>query len=327
MGDYFRASLARYPLSMNNDSFIQEIYANVLNRQPVASDYTYWGTQLNNGSVSRDAFIAAIINGAKANTTPQGQLDAALLANKAAVGIAFADQGLNDQSLAAQVVAVVDSSVQSTRAVSALIRITQDDHDDLPIGLEAFAHLLASSDDSALRENAATYLEEIASNLYNADRDQLFPAIRETLNKSLTQPAELADPLNSAMESLALAGNSSPEPETGAGPIQGYMGTPGVADTFWFPAGTHQARIEGFEPDLDRLSLNEAAGVKVQYRGEADDYANLIAEEFDGTPGQAAMVRATQELVIDVNGDNQINGADIVISMPGIWQLEDYYFI
>src|SRR5690606_32275396 len=109
--------------------------------------------------------------------------------------------------------------------------------------------------------------------------------------------------------------------ETGAGPIQGYMGTPGVADTFWFPAGTHQARIEGFEPDLDRLSLNEAAGVKVQYRGEADDYANLIAEEFDGTPGQAAMVRATQELVIDVNGDNQINGADIVISMPGIWQL------
>ena len=67
--------------------------------------------------------------------------------------------------------------------------------------------------------------------------------------------------------------------------------------------------------------------MKVDYRGEADDYAGLLKDEFDGTPGQAAMVRSTQELVIDVNGDNQITGADIVISMPGVWQLEDYYFI
>ncbi|WP_313473431.1 DUF4214 domain-containing protein [Stutzerimonas kunmingensis] len=318
-------ALERYPQSMSSDAFIQAIYANVLDRQPVTADYAYWGTQLDNGSVSRDAFIAAIINGAKANDSAQGQLDAALLANNAAAGIAFAEQGLNDQALAAAVVAVVDSSAQSTRAVGALIQITQDDFDDLPIALEALGHLLANSGDQGLQENAASYLEGIAANVYNADRDELFAIIRETLTNSLTQPAELADPQTRASESLALAGNDPMLPDSGAGVI--LTGTAGVTDTFSFAAGTHAGRIEQFEVGRDLLSLDAAAGVKVLYRGEGDSYAALATEEFDGTPGQAAMVRSAQELVIDVNGDNLITAADVVIGMPGVWQLEDYNFI
>jgi len=313
-------ALARYPLSMSSDSFIQEIYANVLNRQPVVSDYTYWGTQLDNGSVSRDAFIAAIINGAKANSSAQGQLDAALLANKAAVGIAFATQGLNDQGLAGEVVKVVDSSLESTRAATAMIQVTRGDFDGLDGALKALAQFLGSAAGASLRAQMVEYLESIAANVSHASRPELFSNITETLNRAIDAPAELASPAAKAEASLAQAGNND-APQT---PV--LLGT-AAADTFWLPAGTHQARIEGFEPGRDKLSLDEAAGAKVQYRGEANDYANLIEEEFDGTPGQAAMVRATQELVIDVNGDNQITGADIVISMPGIWQLEDYYFV
>ena len=319
-------ALERYPQSMSSDAFIQAIYANVLDRQPVTADYAYWGTQLDNGSVSRDAFIAAIINGAKANDSAQGQLDAALLANKAAAGIAFAEQGLNDQALAAAVVAVVDSSAQSTRAVGALIQITQDDFDDLPIALEALDRLLANSGDQGLRENAASYLESIAANVYNADRDVLFSSIRETLTKALAQPAELGDPQGRASESLALAGNDDAQQGGGADSAV-LTGIFGVSDTFAIPAGLHHVQISQFEADLDKLSLDEAAGVPVLYRGEADTYALLAVEEFDRTPGQAAFVRGIQELVIDVNGDDTITSADIVISMPGIWQLEDYNFI
>lgn len=314
-------ALQRYPLTMSSNDFIEAIYANVLDRQPVAADYTYWGTQLNNGAVSRDAFIAAIINGAKANSSPQGQLDAALLANRATVGIAFAEQGLNDRALATHVLQPVDSSPTAARAITALISLAQDDSDGLVLGLQGLG---LAWDTSALHDNIVTYLEHIAANVGHANRLPLFLSIGNTLIEAAGNPAQLAAPLSRANESLAQAAHDGIPPDTGANLT--LTGTTGIADTFSFPADTHKVHIEGFEPDRDLLSLNAAAGVQVLYRGEAATYA-LLTEQFDGTPGQAAMVRESQELVIDVNGDNLISAADIVITLPGVWQLEEYNFI
>ena len=115
--------LAKYPSTLTEADFITQIYQAALGRAPDAEGLAYWQAQLTNSSVGRDVFLAAVINGAKANSSAQGVLDAATLSNKATAGVAFADKGLNDLTLAGQVVASVNSNPATLAAAQAVIKL------------------------------------------------------------------------------------------------------------------------------------------------------------------------------------------------------------
>ena len=83
-----------YPPSLDNESFVQQIYLNLFNREPDQAGLQYWSDELDlydesNGTlgIPRDKMILAVVNGAQGD-------DAIILQNKADTGLYFADAGL-----------------------------------------------------------------------------------------------------------------------------------------------------------------------------------------------------------------------------------------
>ena len=110
---------AKYPSSTSNESFVATVYGNVLGRAPDADGLKYWTGQLAGGTISRDQFLLAILNGARAN--PGATLDIANLNNKVAVGEHFAlAKGLNNGTWSQQVMAGVTSAASTVATANAL---------------------------------------------------------------------------------------------------------------------------------------------------------------------------------------------------------------
>lgn len=100
-----------YPSSLSTSSLIDKVYQNVLDRNADSAGKTYWTTQINTGAFSRNDFIVAIINGAKAGTN---LTDQALLANKTAVGAYFATTlGLTNTTTASKIMDFVTADTLS----------------------------------------------------------------------------------------------------------------------------------------------------------------------------------------------------------------------
>lgn len=98
-------TIAQYPPGMSTQTFVAEVYQNVLGRSPDAAGLSYWMNQLDSGAVSKPIFILAIINGAQASTG--NPADALYLSNKALVGTHFAlANGLSNVTQAHAVMAV-----------------------------------------------------------------------------------------------------------------------------------------------------------------------------------------------------------------------------
>ena len=103
---------AAYPHGQSIADFIATVYQHVLDRAPDASGLAYWSGELGGGHVSKDSFLLAVINGARA-----GSADAQILENKAQVGMHFAlTRGLSDGNEAKAVMADVDASMESVTA-------------------------------------------------------------------------------------------------------------------------------------------------------------------------------------------------------------------
>ncbi len=90
----------KYPPSLDNSSFIKEIYLNLFNRQPDQEGLDYWVRELDRyeesggaEGIPRDKMILAVVNGAK-DDPDQGTYDATILDNKTKVGLEFAESGL-----------------------------------------------------------------------------------------------------------------------------------------------------------------------------------------------------------------------------------------
>ena len=108
-----KETIAAYPVGLSTSDFVTKVYNNVLSRGPDTGGLNYWVGQLNNGSVSKDAFLLAIINGAMAASG--SAVDRQTLANKEAVGEHYAIyQGLNNSTTWAQDVMSGVTSVAST---------------------------------------------------------------------------------------------------------------------------------------------------------------------------------------------------------------------
>ncbi len=128
-------TLAKYPTSTTDKSFVNTVYGNVLGRSSDPAGLTYWVGELGNGHVTRDKFLLAILNGARANAG--ATLDIANIDNKVSVGEYFAlAQGLNNGAWSQTVMAGVTSSVDSVTAANALT--------------DGFATIAAAADTSEL---------------------------------------------------------------------------------------------------------------------------------------------------------------------------------
>ena len=107
-----------YPSSQSTQAFVTSVYNNVLSRGPDAAGLAYWTGELQSQHISQDAFLLAIINGAKAFP---GSTDALVLANKQSAGGHFAlAQGLGNITEARAVMALVDATAVSVTTANAL---------------------------------------------------------------------------------------------------------------------------------------------------------------------------------------------------------------
>lgn len=70
-------------------AFIQAIYRNVLNRSELDSGAQFWISAIDQGGLKRANAALSIMAGALANTSPQGQLDAAVIIRKIAIATRF----------------------------------------------------------------------------------------------------------------------------------------------------------------------------------------------------------------------------------------------
>ena len=116
---------ATYPSDLSNSDFATEVYGNVLGRIPDQLGFDFWVNVLNQGSVGRDQFILAVLDGAKApppdDATPefiaQQQADRTYLANKTDIGTYFAvNKGMSDVEDAIAVMQLFDGTQASINA-------------------------------------------------------------------------------------------------------------------------------------------------------------------------------------------------------------------
>lgn len=248
-------ALIRYPDSAPDADFIAQIYQNVFGRTPDTNGASYWQAELASGNVSRDVFIAAVINAAKSNTTAQGQLDAQRLDNKSTVGLAYANKGLNDTALGAKVVAAVNSDANSLAAAKALLQVVPDNAstqllNTLSSTLEHVASLLNSAPTEIAR--FATYMAKIVNDIkINTDIGKLLTFIDTAVTKAATDSHALDDAISLGSTAVIDAtpsngGGSGVVPPTftvtetvtvtettfpGTPGTPGFPGIPGIAGT------------------------------------------------------------------------------------------------
>ncbi len=107
-----------YPSGTTNSSFVTSVYANLFNRAPDTDGLNYWVQELDNGNITKQNFILAVINGAQNTAVSQ---DATILTNKQTVGMYFSGQGLNDVAKATQVMTDIDDSDASVLSAYTLV--------------------------------------------------------------------------------------------------------------------------------------------------------------------------------------------------------------
>jgi len=133
----------KYPSSISEEEFINQVYYNLFRRAPDKEGFSYWLDALkNNPNIHRSVFILAVINGATGR-------DKDLLTNKTTVGLSFAHDGRDDyvESVAILVDVTADeSSVDEVLTKYNIPKYSEDTGDgDLPPPPTDIAGLLEST--------------------------------------------------------------------------------------------------------------------------------------------------------------------------------------
>ncbi|WP_417539507.1 DUF4214 domain-containing protein [Marinobacter sp.] len=137
-------------------------------------------------------------------------------------------------------------------------------------------------------------------------------------------------------EASALAAINQINNQYGSAPVTDsgiqYESRKGVVDIHLLKPDARPVVIENFDTNLDQFGMSadlKAVVGSLKYTGEPDSIAELQTPEyFTGVAGQAALLRSSQQLVIDLNGNGLYDTeSDITISLPGVFQLEDWNFM
>ncbi|EPL9726795.1 DUF4214 domain-containing protein [Pseudomonas aeruginosa] len=216
--------LSKFPASQTDAQFIEAMYNNLLGRAPDTGGAQYWLDQLQNGTISRDTFGLTLINGAKANTSTQGQQDAAMVSNKATVGVTFAEKGLNELSLASAVVKSVTADANTLSATLAIIglipSVTGNQSAAVLNSATQLLTKLTTLITSAPAEvaDAATYLNSLLSGATsNTNLVTLLTNANTLLTNAATDSTALDNPASKGADAVVVAtpstgGSSTPTP-------------------------------------------------------------------------------------------------------------------
>ena len=184
------------------DSFIDSVYENVLDRKPDDAGKDYWKDQLDNGNISKDKFIIAILNGAKDH-----QDDAKHLMDKTDVGLAFVKDGLNDVDLAKTVIEQFKAVGDKDAVITALKDFSEQHKADDKIDdseLQDFSKLVENDHQELLKQNGDDSNVANDSDYNQNDSD----ASNSNVDDSYTNGDDSADNQNSD-DSVQLAGTDS----------------------------------------------------------------------------------------------------------------------
>jgi hypothetical protein len=193
---------------LSEDEFINQVYQNVLGREPDDAGKEYWAAELANGKIPASHFIQAVSNGAKASTGNPD--DAALVNNKAEVGMKVAQSGINDVEFAKKAVKAVSKDPNTVEIVNKIVDMGKGDSETLSKAagtLEAVKTLLdanASSDNAvSVIENVKTMVEAIAQKVESGEVEDLgatLEAIGSTVTAASVDPDVVSDPTAKATD-------------------------------------------------------------------------------------------------------------------------------
>ena len=301
-----------FPTTLTDAQFVAKIYTNVLSRTADADGAQYWLDQLASGAVTRDSFALSIINGAKANTSAQGVLDATLISNKATVGVAFAEQGVNDTALAAKVLTTVTadaSTLNSTLAVIALIPSSAAAQTPAILAatdqlLTNFANLIAAAPGELA--DATTYLQTLAAGITSGTNITTLLSNANTLiTSAATNSAALDNPAVKGAADVVVAtpgtgGTPSPTTILATAGLDAKTLTAG-ADTFVTKFGGESVKqvdtigLGGIYEVGDTITISGVATAAVVFT--VTDVSTLTADlaaAINAAPGSAVVATVSQ---------------------------------
>ncbi len=116
---------ALYPEGHSNKEFIEAVYQNLFKRLGDKEGGAYWLIELDSGSISRDVFILAVINGALGD-------DAVILENKTLVGLAFANAGMNNIDDAKDIMSGITADPRSVSDALSKYNLKPNPHPPTP---------------------------------------------------------------------------------------------------------------------------------------------------------------------------------------------------
>jgi uncharacterized delta-60 repeat protein len=109
-----------YPAGTSTTSFVTSVYSNLFNRAPDQLGLEYWVHELDIGSIAKQNFILAVINGAQ---DTEISLDITILTNKMDIGLFFAQEDLNNVDDAKLVMENINSESSSVEDALSLIMV------------------------------------------------------------------------------------------------------------------------------------------------------------------------------------------------------------
>jgi len=342
-----------YGEDADSSVLITQVYANVLGRSPDTAGTTYWAAELASGNIPMDQFVLAIVNGAKASTGSAS--DAALLNNKAQVGIAMADAGINDLAFAAQVIATVTADSSTVGIVESVITMAAADTAGLANAtatLESVQAILADTDSAATLTTTLANLKTVMQNLAEdvtagtvtniaatltaatatveaATQDASFVANPETLATSIAaNPTAVEEDAAAVVEeattpstpSTGGGGSSTPAATTQTVSVSadGSSSASSLDSTYNFTAGTYTYTITGFN-DGDVLNFPDQVAPTIINTNLTDGAVTAQwAYEGNVITANLSIPTADDASIYGITSFNTAFGSGAIVATPAL---------
>ncbi|MBB1124727.1 DUF4214 domain-containing protein [Thiospirillum jenense] len=117
---------AKYPTTLSNSEFIDEIYRNIFGRGADVDGRNYWLTELSERGTPRNAMIITVINGGWGNTSADAQSDMLRFKYRTEVALAFADYQ-NEHGIVYGALDAMNQQYLIAAGSNVLANVTQDE--------------------------------------------------------------------------------------------------------------------------------------------------------------------------------------------------------